>query len=239
MPYSRGSGTTSTKRARTQGRTTPYSSKGRAVQPYGRRAFATARAVGETAMTALKIARDVKKMLNVEVKNKDVPRSANTSFDTLGCALISGLNQGTGSESRNGEQIKLQSVQLQGSVVHNAAGDDSQIVRLMLVRYNAMNGVGPVATDLLSEDNVDGFREMDTSGRYHVLWDQKFVVSADSPMLLFDEYIKTSAHIKYIGSTDATADQGAGALFFCNVSTQTTANYPVINWASRIRYVDN
>lgn len=203
---------------------------------------------GAAAMTALKIAKEVKSMVNVEYKYHDY--NLNT---TLGSPSTTGaidcVNEvpgGDSDQSRDGTQIKGVSIQMKGKLTQNASQiNTGTAVRLILFLATSLDDTEPtVATTelgFLNSNSTIALRNLDGSSRnrYIPLWDKVFHLGPaelNQDIKHFKYYKKISLKFRY--ASTATDHPRKNALYMIALSDEAT-NTPTLEGALRIRFVDN
>lgn len=199
------------------------------------------------ASKALSMAKFLASVINVEHKFKDTVFPRTAIYSTPSISFITGTAQGdTQSGSRNGDSIKLTSVNIRGMVtVPTGTSQSPRIVRIMLINDKVSDGAVPALTDVLDNStlpNVYARYNPDNAGtRFKVLYDKRIVVSATTNAIKFTCYRKLKHHLKYTGSTSNQSDASTGHLYVLVVSDDNAAGTddPSVEWNSCIRYIDN
>jgi len=199
------------------------------------------------ASKALSMAKFLASVINVEYKFKDTvfPRTVISSTPSI--TFISGTSQGDGqSGHRNGDSIKLSSVNIRGMVmVPTGTGQPPRICRIILVNDKVSDGSTPALSDLLDNTTLSNvyarYNPDNMGGRFKILYDKRIVVSATNNAIKFGCYRKLRHHLKYTGSTANVTDASVGHLFLLVVSDDNApdTNDPSVEWNSCIRYIDN
>ncbi len=215
-------------------------------QGYGRTLSNHLSAQSSLAIKNMKQIKQLKGMLNTELKyrdNADVPTFGNTIIhiaDTLPQFSLSQMDAGTSNNQRIGRQVKAKSVQIRLALRHNASGNLSQTVRVMVVRAKVCDGVHPTIGDiLLDTTNVRSFRKVSESLDASVLADRSVTFDAERPSKEVNIYLKLNSLVKYLGADASQAHDGHGTLLLYLFSDQATDNFPTYSIQSRFRYVDN
>lgn len=199
------------------------------------------------AQKAFSMAKFLSSVINVEHKFKDTVFTRTSIYSTPSVSFITGTSQGdTQYGSRNGDSIKLTSVNLRGMVVvPSGTSQTPRIVRIMLINDKVSDGAVPALTDVLDNttlSNVYARYNPDNAGaRFKVLYDKRIVVSATTNAVKFGCYRKLRHHLKYTGSSANQSDASTGHLYVLVVSDDNAAGTddPSIEWNSCIRYIDN
>ncbi len=198
---------------------------------------------------ALKNASEVKKlkgMLNTELKyldNADVATFGNTAVhvaDSDPQYSLSQCAQGLDNNDRVGRQIKAKSAQIRIAIRHNAAGNISQTVRVLLIRAKVCDGDHPTLGDILQDvGNPRSFRKVSETMDATVLADRSVQLSAQDPIRTINIYKKMNSLVKYLGASASEANDGHGTILLYLFSDQLTDNFPTYSIQSRFRFIDN
>jgi len=186
-------------------------------------------------------------VINVEHKFKDTVFARSVISSTPSVTFISGTSQGDGQNGhRNGDSIKLSSVNLRGMVmVPTGTGQPPRILRIILVNDKVSDGSTPALSDLLDNTTLPNvyarYNPDNMGGRFKILYDKRIVVSATSNAIKFGCYRKLKHHLKYTGATANVTDASVGHLFVLVMSDDNApdTNDPSIEFNSCIRYIDN
>ncbi len=193
------------------------------------------------AKKALIIARNVKSLLNVEVKNLDVQQSAVSLTNVPIVLPLSVIPQDDTTNGRNGSQVKAISIEFSAYFIWNASGA-STTVRILIVCDKQTNQVLYLNSDLLndvtSEDNIISPYNLDNRHRFQVLYDHTFQMHAAQTTYVIKRTIRMSKLLRYDGSTPSIADMTQNSLSIVQFASEAT-NRPTIHMFSRLRFVDN
>ncbi len=193
------------------------------------------------AKKALLVARGVRRLLNVEIKNFDTQQTSVAISDTVVITQLTNIPQGDTTSTRDGNQIKMLGVNINYTLITNATLPRTAI-RIMLVIDKQTNqsiyGALDLLEDVTSQDNIISPRNLNNLHRFQVLYDRVHMVSLSSPTVTVRKYIKKDLLIRYDASTSAIADLTQSSLSLVQVSSEVT-NDPNITSFIRVRYVDN
>lgn len=176
---------------------------------------------------------------NVERKYSDV-NATTTYSSTPTLTLLNGLSLGTTSETRNGQSIKMVSMQLRMTGSINASATTTQ-VRFIIFRDRQANAAAPTAANLLENSTgINSPLNLDYGKRFKVYIDKEFMMSLNGTAALrYEKYMKVIFHVDYnTGNTGTIADITTNSLYILIMSDQAT-NTPTIAWYFRMRYIDN
>lgn len=188
------------------------------------------------AKQALKTAKWVAALVNAESKYDDttvqqVPVSYDGTITTL-----ANPSQGDTAIQRNGDSIKLQHLSLRGYFYD--AGANSQ-VRLMCIhdKQNTVNTIGDLLQVANQENVVHSPKNEDNKYQTKVLYDNKWSVYSEKPVVPFEVQLPLGFHTNFSGGTTTIKD-GALKLAFCS-STVSGGTNPGMSYYSRVTYLDN
>lgn len=194
------------------------------------------------AKKALLIARGVKRLLNVEIKNLDTQFTAQNISTSFTQTLLSDIPQGDTTNTRDGSQVKLTDVSVQFLIQANGSATNTSL-RCLLVQDKQSNqaifAMGDLLEDITVNDATISPRNLDNTHRFRVLWDKQVIVSDQAgPMKIVKTFKKLDMKIRYDGTSGAIADHTQNSLWICIVADEAT-NVPVVTLFARVRYVDN
>lgn len=195
------------------------------------------------ASTALKVAKQVKSMINVEFKNYE--QQFNASVTNAG--LIQCLNdpsQGDQEGNRDGDSIRCKSVSITGYLRANAAGTTTQRIRVIIFIDKENNSpgttdptVGTTAYRVLNDADYTEFKYIENSNRYKILKDKTYMLNKDTKEEIpFKYYKKLSLKTYYIDQNNDTPKKNG--IWFILISG-STSEHPGYYFNTRLRYVDN
>lgn len=207
-------------------------------------AIANPAATMSIATKALSMAKFLASVINVEHKFKDTvfPRAA--VYSTPSVSFISGLAQGDTQNNRNGDSVKLSSVNLRGLITVGSSAV-TRNVRIMLINEKVSDGAVPTLSDVLDNStlpNVYARYNPDNAGtRFKILFDKRYIVTPTTNAVKFNVYRKLQHHLKFTGTTANQADASTGHLYvlICSDDNGVDTNTPEVEWNSCIRYIDN
>lgn len=198
------------------------------------------------AIKALKMAHNIKKLINVEYKKID---TANTI--SVGTATITNLTlipQGDDNNERVGNSILHKYVtfksNLSGNTSNTAIG---AVVRMVIFRFARSDGTIPSVGDILETTNnpLSAYaRDLTRRDDMEVIRDKLWTVtnstgSAKSILQYkFNYTFPENKHQKFTGIGSTETSVKSGGVYMLLVSDQTV-NSPEFDFYSRITYVDN
>lgn len=155
-------------------------------------------------------------------------------------AYLSGIARGAGETEREGNRILVKNVNVRGLVARNAAGNNTQVVRIVVLAdsQNAFDQVAWTWADVYGTDICSHFN-VEHAGRYKLLAQKYMVVGTNENQVMpFEINWKGSLSLRYNGANAGDSDKNA--IFVLAISdTYGSPNGPSVYMRSRISYVDN
>lgn len=195
--------------------------------------------------SALKTAKALKDLINVERKAFDYNSNYATQTTTMSLQNVSIIPQGDTSVTRDGYSMKFESFQCRYSYYPDPdAGTATQqpsLLRIMVVQClgdNApdANYILEGGTDVLSYRNIDG------TGDFRMIYDKVHIIGLYDTGGYIDIHIPQEKlpvkHLTWSQSDTGGSAFRKGAIYVCAIS-DTVANPPVFQYRTRIRFVDN
>ncbi len=188
----------------------------------------------------------VKAIVDGQAESKFLDTSVSGTIPVAGTSLMQCLTliaTGDSNITREGDKVKLLSVQVRGQVTGDASGASATTARMMLIHAKRdVDGALPAVTDILMSDSVHALKQIDNRGYFKVLWDSRFSIketgdSAQLPTVLVDYYKKFPKPIDayFIASTAAITSNSSGHLFLLMMTDQATNDEPT--WGLECRVV--
>ncbi len=193
------------------------------------------------AKKALAIARATAALLNVEHKVHSFQVSQNVS-STGSVVSISDIAQGDTSASRDGNSIRLKSLQVRSTATtNNTANTSSSVLRWLVVKDNDNQGELPAVADIIEAANVRAnMNVLAYPNRFNVIMDKTICMNKDyttqAKKACWDRYKKLNFHLKF--SSSGTNDYKDNALFLVLVSDEATYQPSCVS-EFRLRFIDN
>ncbi len=199
--------------------------------------------VAGDARKALTIAKSIKRLINVEVKNFDVQLTGTAITDTPLITQLSNIPQGDGVSARDGAQCKMIGLELSFALNQSTSSAGGTQIRVMLVQDKQTNQAIYTAADLLEDvtqsDALVSPRNLDNMRRFSVLLDRTWVLNiAGVTNILYKHYFKKDVLLRFDASTPSIADLTQNSMSLLLVGNEVT-NDPTITLFARLRYVDN
>lgn len=193
------------------------------------------------AAKALAIARGVKRLLNVEIKNHDVQQLGIGLTTAPVITQLSNIIQGDTTITRDGSQCKMLGINLNYFIQLGPSGIVT-VVRIMLVLDKQTNQAIYLNTDLLEDvtvgDNILSPRNLDNLHRFTILYDQTHNISTARSVVVVKKYIRKEVILRYDASGNDIADLTQNSISLVQMTNVTSAQ-PLISSFLRLRYVDN
>lgn len=193
------------------------------------------------AARALTMAKGLRRLLNVEIKNFDSQQTLVGISQTTAILQLSNIPQGDTTQTRDGSQCKMTGLEFSYTLTHNAAGGNNTI-RIMLLCDKQTNQAIYIPADLIEDvtghDILVSPRNLNNKHRFMILYDHVHQLSAAFASVTVKKYIKRDILLRFDASTSAIADLTQNSISLLQVGNNTT-NLPTITSFIRLRYVDN
>lgn len=180
---------------------------------------------------------EIRKLINIETKIVRTASSSNVS--TSGIVIpLSLIAQGLNYTDRVGDSIKIQKIECRFKYLMNTASTGSML-RLIVARDLFCQGVDPTLANVLQQTGPLEIKNFLLRDRFSFLVDELLYMGnsgENGGTLVYD--IPHEGHIKYIGTTAASASNGFGSLYLLAVSDEGT-NVPILTWNTVIYYTDD
>ncbi len=194
------------------------------------------------AKKALRLARTVKSMLNVEYNIADTVVTATASPIAPAIVQLTNLAQGDSNITRDGNQIKVTHIQLKYFFTINASAV-ATCCRILLVQDRQTNAGIYTANQLLKDvsvnDNVNSPFEENHRRRFKILYDRVHDLSDNGNQIgRGRKYLKLQIPVRYSANAGTIADLPESSLSLVHMSTEST-NTPLLNAFVRLLFIDN
>ncbi len=211
----------------------------------------TREAVGQYAGDAYDLAKrtwrglnEIRKFINIEEKFSDT--SVNLNPDQSGSlTCVTQLAQGTTMNTRVGNSIKVQRLEILGRVAANSSITTFSVVRVMVVRDMEGQGSAPAVSDILETVGTSAAprspHDWLNRKRFAIVHDELIVLSANSGGNMAQTFTfkqNLERHVLYRGTSAAAASDGEGSIYVVAVSDEAT-NTPSVGLVARIIYTDD
>lgn len=187
------------------------------------------------AKKAFRVATRVASLVNAEYKDYYSTQSTfATGNDIAVLSLNGGITQGTADGQRTGDSIKCKTVTIRGDLKRNGVDD---IVRI-IVFWDKQNDItqSNLLEYRLSSQVTNAPKDDDEYYNSKFLLDKKYIITADSPVKMFNYVIKLNQHSKYNNSTNAI---DTGALKIAIMSQAASASGTNCQYVSKLTFLDN
>ena len=199
-----------------------------------------------TAMKALKVAHNVRQLLNVEYKKHDVAeadQSANSTTPQV--RLLNGIELGDDFDQRDGRSIRFKSIEMRLRAYLDAGdtGVENATVRVLLVLDTKPRGTLPVWADIVSSTGttITSSRQMTSRNRFVIK--KEFLIdlcASGTSIWSQKEYMKVDFHTIFGADGSGIADIEDNALYLVFTSSRAAlADPPSLDYMVRTRYIDN
>ncbi len=197
----------------------------------------------DTAFKALQIALATKRLLNVEKKWHDVD-GFNINASQSGTIIqLTNVAQGDTSQTRDGDQLKILSLQLKLFGVRDSVANAS-LMRVMIVQDSQTNGAIYALSDLLEDASVSNNMlspaNLDNKYRFKIWYDRlhPMIESASNAIKVINKFFNKAVKIRFDNESAVISSLTSNSLSLVVICRQST-NVPTFTHWCRIRYVDN
>lgn len=204
---------------------------------YRRRAPNSFQNAAKLAYTAWKGVRYLKGLVNSELLCLDAP-STGTISNIGSLTHICNIAQGDGVAGRTGNSLLAKTIYIKMQITKEPAVEFTR-VRLMLVRDNQqITDTAPTIANVLgTTDILNAPLNVETLGRFTVLYDRVFNLTSDKPIMNPRVYLKNlNTHVRYNGPLGT--DQQKNAYYWIQIADQPTLVPDYVRFI-RFRYHDN
>ncbi len=197
---------------------------------------------GSDGAKALALAKKINSLISFERKFLDTDITAAAMSVAGVITPLSNLVLGDTTETRNGSNIKVVSIQFNYFITQHASSTSTQC-RVMLVLDNQTNQL-QYATNQLLEDvtsggNIVSPRLLDNRSRFTVLYDRIHGLSATGETTVSRRfYKKCNIILRYDANDGTVADLTIKSLSQIGFTNEAT-NFPLITSWVRLTFVDN
>lgn len=170
--------------------------------------------------------------------------SASTRNGTV--TLLTPIPQGDNISEREGDSIKVQSIELSGGFFRDPASTSNEAVRMMVIRDLQNAGASPTAADILQAvgtayapfQPIDFLNGNDLNKRFTVVFDHLTFVDPYHPTQIVDFKSNHDCHV-FFRDTGSTVSSSGNGTYFLVVLSDAAANSANFYFTSRIRFTDN
>jgi len=171
------------------------------------------------------------------------------NLDT-GLTHITKLENGTEDYQRVGKQVDITSIKLSFGIT-SAEGifANNGFIRYIIFKDSAVNGTAPTYAQILRERTPSSASSASFATQPNILLAKRFTIYRDETIALdavngstlFRKFYKKFSkplRTTFLGDSSAIADAGAEHIFFLVMYVNCTAAPSIVNFKSRIRYLD-
>lgn len=190
--------------------------------------------VADTAFKAYKMAKSIKRLVNVEQKIYEVTSSY--SPDTTG-SLVNLCNpaQGDGYKDRDGLSIKPLSLKVRAMIQPNftVAGT---YVRVVIFRGHNENGTAPTITDVIPTIGAKYLLNWPLRSKNHIMYDKLYYTSSvEGKVFHINKTFNLKGHITWTSDATTIENGGIYMIMFSNLG----ATLPFMDYQTRVQFTDN
>lgn len=217
---------------------------GRSAFRKGRRLYRYARANPQktraTAIAALKLARTIRGMVNVEMFHKDAQYTLGSNQSKI--YHLTTLTQGDSVSGRTGNSVLLKSFTANGYIYVNPSQTTNTRVMLAIVRdMQQVEDTSPTIANIFASDvTPNTLLNSSNLGRFKVLWRRQYTLDSNAGggnnAKQIKIFKKLNFHCRYNGS--AETDIQKSGLYLVMITSEPTL-YPTVNFETRLSYHDN
>jgi hypothetical protein len=188
---------------------------------------------------------EIRKLINIETKFVDTVSGLAAATQSGVVTCVSQLAQGLTSTDRVGDSIRLQHIEVRGTIIINAAATNTT-VRVLVFRDLDGYGTAPTGADVL--ENVGGTvapnspYRFNRRERFSILYDEMFqvqsILAQGTSSAAFYYSSAHEGHVKYLAATASAAANGKGSVYVMAISEEPT-NTPTYDFYSRILFTDD
>ena len=179
----------------------------------------------------------IRKLINIETKVLDTSNGASIP-NTGTVSIVSQIAQGLDYTNRVGDSIKIQAMEFKFRWTIGASATNT-FARVICFRDLDGYGTVPVTTDVLASANVLSPVNALNKDRFSIIYDEVETLTSVNTTSSVGAYLTPhQGHIKYLGSTAATASNGKGSVYMLFLASEVT-NTPRVDFYTRIYFTDD
>jgi hypothetical protein len=177
-------------------------------------------------------------VLNVEDKYIDTGATTTLS-NAWQLFLLNGCSLGTTSITRNGQSVKLNSLEFRSFITIASASTTVQSSRMVIFVDKQSNAAAPTATDIYPA-TVASQRVVSYLDRFNILLDEWIILDPNTPSgEIVIKSIALNHHVSFNTSNNGDiTDITKGSLYLAFLS-DAGSNFPAVVWTNRVGFVDN
>lgn len=194
--------------------------------------------VADMALNAWKGVKQIKQLINVEIKKHDT--LINAGVTTTGSVFsLSDIPQGDGYNQRDGISVKPQYLVGRFYIQNDPSHVSTTAMRVMLIRGINENGVTPGVTTILESADVWSLRNFVEKSKVTVMMDRTINITpyknGEVKFTQLEFKMPVNKHIHF--ETSGTNKENGGLYMLC-ISNRGTL-FPVIHGNARLTFTDN
>lgn len=194
-----------------------------------------------------KLQRDIRKLKSGQAGKewKTHETAINTEWTSTGAVVsLTGIAQGDTSGNREGLNIHLQSIQIDGTYSNGTTGNATK-GRLILFMDREVHGTYPTINDVLDSGwTIDSLPDHEKKMRFRILMDRKIIMTpqynGQTLRRRFKYYkkFKKPKKIFYLGTAATESSQGKNNIYAIVLSEYATPNGITPAMTCRIKFTD-
>jgi hypothetical protein len=190
-----------------------------------------------TAQAALRLATQIKGLVNVE-KHRHLVSTSSTNINTTGTVLyLAGISQGDDKADRSGNSILVKGISIKMRIQQSTTPQDTVIRIIWFIDLQQVADGSPAITDVLETNSTTAPLNRNNVGRFKILKQQYYnLQKANTSQVLVNKFIPLNHHIRYNGGS-ATDIQKGGIYMF--ILSDETTNLPTFVSDQIVQFYDN
>jgi len=158
-----------------------------------------------------------------------------------GC--INAIGPGAGTNQRIGRRVTMKSLWVRWNYTMQAATQGSSPFRILIVYDKQNNGAAtqPTALTVLSDNSIDGFKELGNEKRFTTLMDEYIspIGTAGPQSVIGQRFIKLNHEVEFSGTGSTSQSIATGAVWvYVWQNGNLTGTGPLQDLRFRIRYCE-
>lgn len=190
-----------------------------------------------TAQAALKLATQIKGLVNVE-KHRHLLTTTATNITQAGTMLDFNLiAQGDNQADRQGNSILVKGISSKLNIIGHSSSAHTSIRIVWFIDQQQVADSSPAVTDVLEAATVTAPINLLNVGRFKIL-KQKFInfSNAGQQQALVNQFIKLNHHVRYNGTTSTDIQKGGIYMF---ILSDEATSYPNFTADQVVQFYDN
>ncbi len=202
--------------------------------------------IEDIAVSAYQGVKQIKKLINTEVKQLDTVVSNSPDNSTVDATFVTSLvsvAQGDSFNERSGISIRPQRLRILGHFTKHTTPVETALRVLIVKDKQQVAGTPPSTSNILNTGSgflvnaaPNSTNQQYGNTRFKILSDQRLIASTSYPTVLYNVDLNLSGHVTYYTTTGASV-QSSG-LYLVAMSDQAT-NVPTFAWTAEFTYTDD